>query len=172
MNSQDFRALQEAYLEVYIPEESMPPRKSKEERAKRAKELGDRQTIRDIVGKYNKEKSPSRKENPDKYYPKEQVDLYDIILSHLLDEGYADTYEAAEKIMVNMSEEWRESICEGRRTSLSALAREKMESGRQETEDQKNRRLRLGRYSPSEYKYKKDEHGNWKNMGRKDGQQD
>ena len=43
---------------------------------------------------------------------KEDFDLYDIILSHLLDEGYADTQEAAEAIMVNMSEEWRESICE------------------------------------------------------------
>ena len=41
---------------------------------------------------------------------KEQTDLYDIILSHLLDEGYAETPEAAEAIMVNMSEEWRESI--------------------------------------------------------------
>ena len=41
---------------------------------------------------------------------KEQVDLYDIILSHLLDEGYAETPEAAEAIMVNMSEEWRDSI--------------------------------------------------------------
>ena len=43
---------------------------------------------------------------------KEQVDLYDIILSHLLDEGYADTEQAAEAIMVNMSEDWRESIVE------------------------------------------------------------
>ena len=42
--------------------------------------------------------------------PKEQVDIYDIILSHLLDEGYADTQESAEAIMVNMSEEWRDSI--------------------------------------------------------------
>ena len=41
---------------------------------------------------------------------KEQVDIYDIILSHLLDEGYAETPEAAEAIMVNMSEEWRDSI--------------------------------------------------------------
>jgi hypothetical protein len=40
----------------------------------------------------------------------ESFDLYDIILSHLLDEGYADTEQAAEAIMVNMSEEWRESI--------------------------------------------------------------
>jgi len=40
----------------------------------------------------------------------ENYDLYDIILSHLLDEGYAETPEAAEAIMVNMSEEWRQSI--------------------------------------------------------------
>ena len=39
-------------------------------------------------------------------------DLYDVILSHLLDEGYAETPEQAEVIMVNMSEDWRESICE------------------------------------------------------------
>ena len=37
-------------------------------------------------------------------------DLYDIILSHLLDEGYADTQEAALAIMGNMSEEWSQSI--------------------------------------------------------------
>ena len=42
----------------------------------------------------------------------EAYDLYDIILSHLIDEGYADTFESAEAIMVNMSEEWRDSICE------------------------------------------------------------
>ncbi|NBQ98317.1 MAG: hypothetical protein EBU12_08915 [Microbacteriaceae bacterium] len=40
----------------------------------------------------------------------ESYDIYDIILSHLLDEGYAETPEAAEAIMVNMSEEWRDSI--------------------------------------------------------------
>jgi hypothetical protein len=37
-------------------------------------------------------------------------DPYDLILSHLLDEGYAETPEAAEAIMVNMSEEWRDRI--------------------------------------------------------------
>ena len=41
---------------------------------------------------------------------REEYDLYDIILSHLLDEGYAETPEAAEAIMVNMSEDWRDSI--------------------------------------------------------------
>ena len=44
----------------------------------------------------------------------EDVDLYDVILSHLLDEGFADTLEGAEAIMVNMSEDWKESIFEGR----------------------------------------------------------
>lgn len=34
----------------------------------------------------------------------EDLDLYDLILAHLLDEGYASTSEAAEVIMVNMSE--------------------------------------------------------------------
>ena len=42
-----------------------------------------------------------------------EYDLYDIILSHLIDEGYAETQEQAQVIMVNMSEDWRESICEG-----------------------------------------------------------
>jgi hypothetical protein len=41
---------------------------------------------------------------------KEEFDLYDIILSHLLDEGYAETQEAAEAIMVNMSADWRDAI--------------------------------------------------------------
>jgi hypothetical protein len=42
----------------------------------------------------------------------EQLDLYDIILSHLVAEGYADTNESALVIMANMSEEWRQSIVE------------------------------------------------------------
>ena len=42
----------------------------------------------------------------------DEVNVYDVILSHLLDEGYADTQEQAEVIMVNMSEDWRESIVE------------------------------------------------------------
>ena len=42
----------------------------------------------------------------------DSYDIYDLILSHLLDEGYAEAPEAAETIMVHMSEEWRESIVE------------------------------------------------------------
>ena len=67
------------------------------------------ETYRDSTGT---ERHKSGAKMPKKEVQKEQVDLYDIILSHLLDEGYAETQEAAEEIMVNMSEEWRESICE------------------------------------------------------------
>jgi hypothetical protein len=35
---------------------------------------------------------------------------YDCLMHHILSEGYAETPEAAEAIMVNMSEEWRDSI--------------------------------------------------------------
>ena len=41
-------------------------------------------------------------------------DLYDVILSHLIDEGYAESVEEAEVIMVNMSEEWRDGILEAK----------------------------------------------------------
>jgi len=40
------------------------------------------------------------------------VDLFDIVKGHLLDEGYADTEEAALAIMANMSEEWKQTILE------------------------------------------------------------
>jgi hypothetical protein len=69
------------------------PRKGREEEKPKAKARLSREIIR--KGEQN-----------------EGFDLYDLVLAHLLDEGYAETPEAAEAIMVNMSEEWRESICE------------------------------------------------------------
>ena len=79
----------------------------------------------------------------------EAVDLYDIILSHLIDEGYAETQEAAEAIMVNMSEEWRESICEGAydvylnrmgvKSKLSDMAKEMYKDPKEKKEDDRKR---------------------------------
>ncbi|QPX48196.1 hypothetical protein PQC13_gp231 [Synechococcus phage S-SRM01] len=40
----------------------------------------------------------------------EETDLFDIILEHLVSEGYAETEDAAVVIMANMSEEWKENI--------------------------------------------------------------
>ena len=55
---------------------------------------------------------------------KEEFDNFDIILSHLLDEGYAETLKSAKVIMENMSEDWRYDILEGKKE----LPREKMKS--------------------------------------------
>jgi hypothetical protein len=72
-----------------------------------------------------KQKEKQRRKGLAKGAMGEAVDLYDIILSHLLDEGYAETQEQAEVIMVNMSEEWRESIMEGEE-DYKPLPRRKM----------------------------------------------
>jgi hypothetical protein len=48
------------------------------------------------------------------------LDMFDLVKGHLLDEGYADTEEAAIAIMANMSEEWRESILD-EADSLAAM---------------------------------------------------
>lgn len=42
----------------------------------------------------------------------QDLDLFDIVKGHLLDEGYAETEEAALAIMSNMSEDWRNEIIE------------------------------------------------------------
>jgi hypothetical protein len=136
MDTQEFRNLQEAYMEVVENqqlEEGMSMKdfmdaRKKRERSEKRKELSPTRR----AGIHTPEKKPERDARRDAAYgetghggalrPKkvrkakalgelgEQTDIYDIILSHLLDEGYAETPEAAEAIMVNMSEEWRDSI--------------------------------------------------------------
>jgi hypothetical protein len=46
------------------------------------------------------------------YLTEQTYDVYDVILEYLCTEGYADTLEDAETIMVNMSEDWRDTIVE------------------------------------------------------------
>lgn len=102
MDAQELRNLQEAYMEVVMTEGVVD---SPYDRAQtdRADAYGRASTNRgDAYGRAQKRKKQKTQ--------KEQTDIYDIILSHLLDEGYAETPEAAEAIMVNMSEEWRDSI--------------------------------------------------------------
>ena len=136
MDAQELRTLQEAYMEVYGNELSegykkFPYKKVEDKIHKKESDSptgrGTPQSVKmDKVFRHFKggkevrrtekrEHSPQiskakEAENRVRRTQKEQVDIYDIILSHLLDEGYAETPEAAEAIMVNMSEEWRNSI--------------------------------------------------------------
>jgi hypothetical protein len=152
MNSQELRALQEAYNQVYELEEGMMMKDFKQQRS-RQKQKDKREALKTSptrragihADKASPERAARHRANVDPDYdrddeedmypggklknPKkirkakalgelgEQVDLYDIILSHLLNEGYAETPEAAEAIMVNMGEEWRESIVEETKTA-------------------------------------------------------
>ena len=43
---------------------------------------------------------------------REELDLYDLVSEYLVSEGFCESYEDADVIMANMSEEWRESIVE------------------------------------------------------------
>lgn len=122
MTGKELLNLRESYFEMYNPEridediqgmsDSELYKRSinaptKVEKKNVNKEMKRRETL--VSGR--KKKPSERKFVGGKWRTVgEAVDFYDIILSHLLDEGYADTQEAAEAIMVNMSEEWRQSI--------------------------------------------------------------
>jgi hypothetical protein len=167
MNSQELRALQEAYMEVVMNEGWKPlPTERMKERQKRYqnrssspyqpgtspsqqvdKRIAARnksKKIGDVLSKSTTTRNPKKLKKQtamgdflpggrvhSKNAKQKEVneDIYDIILSHLLDEGYAETQEAAEVIMVNMSEDWRESIMEGnvskKTTKKDAKTREK-----------------------------------------------
>ena len=134
MDAQEFRSLQEAYMEVVIGEGTndkeydVHGRRKKLMPKRNPEKVGqEKPTVRKakqnpsffgnqkygMLGTTNfgsMSGKMTKSERNMKRTQKEQVDIYDIILSHLLDEGYAETPEAAESIMVNMSEEWRQSI--------------------------------------------------------------
>ena len=132
MNSQELRALQEAYSQVYELDEAG---KNDARIRGNIKSFGsnytppkdwDQSANRGQGAVLNaKQKEKQRRKGLAKGAMGEAVDLYDIILSHLLDEGYADTEQAAEAIMVNMSEDWRESIMEADSLAAMAARREK-----------------------------------------------
>jgi hypothetical protein len=155
MNSQDFRNLQEAYLDVVSNQLDEGAAQNVADRARKLANQRKGQTperkkmLQDLEYKADERANPkpeadwrtgisdsSRKMNVSTYADRDKVkikttnpkklrkqkamgelkdsfDLYDIILSHLIDEGYADTEDSALVIMANMSEDWRHSICEG-----------------------------------------------------------
>ena len=112
MEAKEIKGLMEAYASVYENQEqideyaqggggaapNVPPAVHKfvDELPQRAGEL-----IQRITGAAK----PKPKEKPVK-----EENLFDIIKDHLMSEGYADTEEAALKIMANMSEDWKQTI--------------------------------------------------------------
>ena len=129
MDAQELRNLQEAYMEV-VENQQLDEALTGERYKKVMKKPGGTAYSRKVSADPSKRGKRGGKGgvesdfgSPDRgsgnkaarragTYQEEEVSVYDIILSHLLDEGYAETPEAAEAIMVNMSEEWRQDIME------------------------------------------------------------
>jgi len=128
MNSKDYRNIREAYLNVYNDD------------------LREEQEFKSWVTELLDEGYDLSDYTWDEMYDiynKESYDLYDIILSHLIDEGYADTEEAAESIMVNMSEEWTESIVvEDIESRREMLKQQRIQQRTSSTEAQKRKRFK------------------------------
>jgi uncharacterized protein YdaT len=143
MDSKELRNLHEAYLDVYeqdeILDEAEVMKHQKERSAieRRKKMKGYEPPTKGVHGEIERrqaQKPPSKLRSgslPESY------DLYDIILSHLIDEGYAETEDEAESIMVNMSEEWREDILaeaitseKGKKKAAEMIAARSTASGR------------------------------------------
>ena len=128
MNSQELRALQEAYSQVYA--EGFPAVKP----SVRSGDAGTSglkmiQTSGGGTGYINKHSGgnvlPSgtvnsimngdlmvKNKNQNQTTQVAHFDIFDVIKGHLLDEGYANSEESAIAIMANMSEEWKKHIIE------------------------------------------------------------
>ncbi len=128
MNSKDYRNIREAYLNVYNDD------------------LREEQEFKSWVTELLDEGYDLSDYTWDEMYDiynKESYDLYDIILSHLIDEGYADTEQTAEAIMVNMSEEWKEIIVvEDIESRREMLKQQRIQQRTSSTEAQKRKRFK------------------------------
>ena len=126
MDRQNLRRIQEAYMEVIenqqlneISDRKVAAvgrrRQASVDKSMNSNEYtldkpGATQKLATNISKLNRFKNLEKKRSRRNKSVDESFDIYNIILSYLLDEGYAETPEAAEAIMVNMSEEWRQSI--------------------------------------------------------------
>ena len=125
MREQEVRELYEAYLQVHQPQEEVEQLdENVQDAVKGALEKGAKFMKTNPVGKAvsniiapvgSGRKTPTATSGG---YRKEEIDLFDTILEHLVSEGYADTNESALVIMANMSEEWRQSILDEEKKEL------------------------------------------------------
>ena len=127
MESNHVRDLMEAYSSIYTENEEVEQLDEDFQGAvKRTLDAGAKATdnfmktpvgkvIRPFVSPVGKgQGTVTADQQKAKIIQKQSFDLFDIIKGHLLDEGFADTEEAALAIMTNMSEEWREQILDER----------------------------------------------------------
>ena len=150
MNAQELLGLQEAYLGLYdeVLEGSLADMFSaaNDDLFKKSQSHADaakkrlralNQSLENTYGKVKPTKSSSKPKSSQerletikkklsdaeemmKRQDSEQHESYDLIISHLLDEGYANTPEEAQVILDNMSEGWKSELVKG---ALKAVGR-------------------------------------------------
>jgi hypothetical protein len=119
MREQEVRELYEAYMQVHQPQEEVE--QLDEFLGSGAAKVVDKATkaVQTGLGKLGMpiNRTPrgpvTGPQQKKKIEGNVKEDLFDVIKCHLIDEGFADTNEAALAIMANMSEEWKQSIMEG-----------------------------------------------------------
>ena len=91
-----------------------------------------------------------RKQPPKPTTQVAHFDLFDVIKGYLLDEGYADTEEAALAIMANMSKEWRQSVINEASLSVTQekIARLKAENELTNLQRQRNQQFAQSALTP------------------------
>jgi hypothetical protein len=134
MRDKEILGLHDAYLQVHSHQEEVEQldelsldtlRSARKERFKKVDEIESsgkedpegRKKLRRTQKAIAKKTAPGQPDYPHKgasarLNMEMEYDAFDVILEHLIAEGYADTEEAATVIMANMSEEWRQSIVE------------------------------------------------------------
>ena len=157
MNTNDIQYLTESYYNRYFPGESLYG--DINEATRMRKELGREGEImiRKSLAKGKKLPRKPIKGSDDELQLRRIAakENYEFVLSYLIDEGYADTFENAEVIMVNMSEDWMESILESEKTPKSPR---NIERTKQKAEQRKARRLRQQYYGEKEVGFGTGEH--------------
>jgi len=133
MDAQKFYSLSEAYNQVHQLDEVLDTPEKATEYGKKAlgSMLGatakaiitkDKKYLK-TVKKRTKGVEAAKRKAEKKAAEEEAKESYDIVISHLLDEGFASTPEAADKIILNMSESWFEEIMESRRMDREGVDR-------------------------------------------------
>jgi len=117
MESKEVRGLMEAYASVYnqdLNETMMPTQLPSKDPIKMQKpQPQGRPIVRGPIGRGPLGKPGIKGDSGPVIKSMGEQSVFDIVKGHLLDEGYADTEQAALAIMANMSEEWKQSIVEG-----------------------------------------------------------
>lgn len=169
MDAQEFRSLQEAYLEVYNEldesrgeelrtKHNLKPGEASQELATKAYNKASRiprQTpAQRLANRRPTEQKDtytklSRKADSRAEQQKESVDLFDYLLEYLVAEGYADTNKAALAIMANMSEEWKEDIVEG--MDMKAFKERRRKLQRQAASDDAKKRGHVDKFTGKPY---------------------